>query len=120
MIKPPCDSCPYRRDAKLALWHRSEFENLLAQDREPFGGDMFACHGERKKPPGGRLICGGWALDQKRRNVPSIRFRLFLMKHAQAREALNALTGKGLRLYASIQEMVRANFGPRVRARRKA
>jgi len=105
--REPCASCPYRKDAPLRLWHRSEFENLLRQDANEFGGAIFGCHGTRKLPQ--QQICGGWLLNQKRRNIPSIQLRLSLISSKAAREALRLVSDGGHELYGSIAAMCRAN-----------
>jgi hypothetical protein len=101
----PCESCPYRRDAKLARWDRSEFKRLLAQDKDPMGA-MFACHGSARTE---HAVCAGWLLDQKRRDLPSIQLRLALTFKAEARRLLEVVTDKGHALYDSIKEMCDAN-----------
>lgn len=105
----PCKSCPYRKDAPLGLWDPVEFQNLLTQDRNGFGGAVFNCHGEVKKAPADRALCAGWLLDQKRRGVPSIQLRLQLMRGGKALDEYERASGEGLRLYPSIEAMCRAN-----------
>jgi hypothetical protein len=105
----PCLSCPYRKDAPLRLWHRSEFESLLAHDADPIRGAMFHCHGEVKKPTVERAMCVGWLLDQKKRGTPSIRLRLRLMTNEEAREAFDRVASGGAELYPTIKTMCRAN-----------
>lgn len=106
LIEPnPCKSCPYRKDAPLRLWHRSEFQNLLAHDAEPLG-HPFACHKYRNRPEA--PYCAGWILDQKRRGFPSIRLRLS-MRNPELRKAIEAVTDGGHRLWSTIKSMCRAN-----------
>lgn len=107
--REPCSSCPYRRDAKLALWHPEEFLRLLANDRDQIFGAIYACHGSRESPEG-PAICGGWLLDQKRRRAPSIQLRLALIHKPEAVQALNECHDGGHPLYGSILEMVEANI----------
>ena len=33
--RSPCATCPYRQDAKLALWDPQYFVDLLRHDRQP-------------------------------------------------------------------------------------
>jgi uncharacterized protein DUF6283 len=110
-LREPCKSCPYRRDAPLGLWHRSEFENLLAHDANELHGAMFGCHKDRERPPEERRFCVGWLLDQKRRGLPSIQLRLQLRvggDEALAR-ALDEITDGGNELYPSVRAMCLAN-----------
>lgn len=105
--REPCGSCPYRRDARLGLWHPCEFENLVEQDRDPMNGGVFGCHATAKADQ--PSVCAGWLLDQKRRNVPSIQLRLMLMRDKDAVACFEAVTDGGHALYGSIGEMVMAN-----------
>lgn len=110
--REPCENCPYRKDAKLKLWDPAEFENLLVQDNNAYGGAIFGCHGTAKlESPS---VCGGWLLDQKRRNLPSIQLRLAVISSDAAAKALEAITDGGHKLYTSIAAMCRAN-GIRIR-----
>jgi hypothetical protein len=112
----PCASCPYRKDAPIGLWHRSEFENLVAQDANEYGGALFGCHEFRKKPRSEHRPCAGWLLDQKRRHVPSIQLRLVLITNESARRCFEAVAPpKGVRLYGTIAEMCAANIRRRRR-----
>jgi hypothetical protein len=104
----PCKSCPYRKDAPKGLWDPSEFQNLLSTERDMFGA-VFACHGEAKKPPKERQMCAGWLLDQKARNVPSIRLRMLLSSDERSQDLYNRVSGEGLKLYLSIEAMCKAN-----------
>ena len=98
----PCNSCPYRKDAPVGLWDPSEFQNLLAAERDPMRGSIFACHGEAKKAPAERKLCVGWLLDQKARNMPSIQLRLALIKRPEVVEQYERASGEWLELYSSI------------------
>lgn len=102
----PCKSCPYRCDAKLGLWHPSEFDNLAATERSEMGA-VFACHGtgKRKEPS----VCAGWMLDQQRRGFPSIALRHALLRNKSAVAILDVLSDGGHELYGSVQEMIEAN-----------
>jgi hypothetical protein len=105
----PCATCPYLRATKRGLWSDEEYANLQAQDRNDFGS-LFGCHSDAKKPEAERSLCVGWALDQKRRNIPSLSLRVLLLTRAGLGEWLGGLSEKGLRLYRSIGAMRRANF----------
>jgi hypothetical protein len=119
--KTPCENCPYRLDAPRKLWHRSEFENLLATERDTFGS-TFACHKTKDLPADRRGFCAGWLLDQKRRGVPSIALRLALSSMSSgadaARAAYEAVTDGGHKLFKSVEAMCRAN-GVRPQRRRR-
>jgi hypothetical protein len=104
----PCSDCPYRTDTPVKKWHRSEFIRTLDADRLPFGDD-FACHGHVKLPERERGWCAGWALDQKRRGVPSMRLRMRLIAEPGAGEAFGALSAEGVTLYPTVAAMCRAN-----------
>jgi hypothetical protein len=104
----PCENCPYRMDAPRTLWHRSEFEGVLESQRSQFG-KIFNCHKHAALEPHARGFCAGWLLDQKKRGLPSIALRLELCRSAAAREALDAVDARGLRMFRSVQAMCRAN-----------
>jgi hypothetical protein len=108
--REPCKSCPYRKDVKPGTWHRSEFVNLVAQDRNDFGGHQFGCHQHRKLPEAERGACVGWLLDQRKRGTPSIQLRMTLITKPEACEQFNqAHAPEGVALYSSIAAMCRAN-----------
>lgn len=98
----PCKNCPYRKDAPLALWDRSEFQNLLEQDKEQFG-KVYGCHKNDKS------VCRGYLMDQDARNFPNITLRMTLLKEGVTRVYLDRLTCSSDR-FDSIQEMAEANF----------
>ncbi len=103
----PCESCPYRKDAQLELWHSSEFENLLEHDRNEMDGNLFACHGTKNQEQQG--VCAGWLLNQQRRGLPAIQLRLALMRSEEAQALLEKVNDGGHELYNSIAEMCAAN-----------
>lgn len=109
--RTPCKSCPYRKDVRVGFWDKVEFKNLLAQDADELNGSIFGCHEDRKKPDEDRRLCIGWVLDQKRRNVPSIRLRLMLAR--QGDKGLGDLMADasdgGVALYPTLKTMCRAN-----------
>jgi hypothetical protein len=106
--KTPCASCPYRKDVPVKTWHRSEFENLLAQDQDQFGR-MFGCHKFRFRPSEEQHFCAGWLLDQKERGYPSLHLRMFLITNGITVEQLDEITSGGLDLYPTIKAMCLAN-----------
>lgn len=100
----PCKNCPYREDAPLQLWDREEFRKLLAHDKAPFGlGKVYGCH----KNDGS--ICRGFLMNQDQRNQPNNNLRMMMSKHGVTRTYLDALASPSP-MYASIEEMVAANF----------
>lgn len=99
----PCASCPYRRDVPVGVWHAENFERLLRADRDPIDGHTFGCH------LNDGTLCRGWLLDQRGRDVPSIRLRLFLHRHDPDRAMLERVTDGGHACYESIDAMCRAN-----------
>lgn len=105
-IRAPCSSCPYRLDAPIGLWNRREFEGLLAADRSTLG-KIYGCHGTRKMPE--HQVCGGWLLDQKRRDAPSNMLRVSMLTKPEALAAYQEISADGLDLYDSIEEMCSAN-----------
>lgn len=105
----PCAKCPYRKDAPLKLWHPDHFRKLLADDADEFGGAVYACHCDGKKPATEVRPCVGWLLNQRERGTPSIQLRLALMGNQVAQQFYLGITSAGLELYDSISAMCRAN-----------
>jgi uncharacterized protein DUF6283 len=116
-LREPCKSCPYRLDAPAGLWHRTEFENLLAHDADPLHGAMFDCHMGRGQSPEQRQFCVGWLLDQKRRGEPSIQLRLRMRRDPALCEAMHLITDGGHPMYESIEAMAADNGAFRARLR---
>jgi hypothetical protein len=104
--REPCKSCPYRTDAPAELWSPVEFVNLLATDRTQMG-TVYGCHKYRNRKDEAQ-VCVGWLLDQKRRNIPSIAFRLKLMSDPAAVACLNEASSR-VPLFESIEDMCEAN-----------
>lgn len=100
--KSPCENCPYRKDAPLQLWHKSEFKQLLASESSEMGV-IYNCH----KNDGN--VCIGWLMDQDKRRHPSIMLRISLIKHKVTRKYLDSLRCKS-ELFPSVKEMIQANF----------
>lgn len=104
--RKPCGDCPYRKDAPLKLWHREEFEKLLASENTQFGS-IYGCHKQNGQG------CVGWLLDQLRRNCPSISLRLAAIRDDAPGRSLVACmkeaTDGGHKLFPSIEAMCRAN-----------
>lgn len=110
----PCADCPYRQDAPLRHWHRSEFEKVLEAEASQFGS-TFACHKHVVLPADRRGVCAGWLLDQQRRGLPSIALRMLLMRDRLLRRALERVQATGP-MFKTAAAMCRANG---VRPRRK-
>lgn len=102
----PCGSCPYRKDAPLGLWHPSEFEKLARSERDAIGV-VFACHATAKKRE--QSVCAGWLLKQIDGGLPSIALRLALRNDDTAVALLDTVSNGGHELYATVEEMIRAN-----------
>lgn len=104
----PCESCPYRLDAPRKLWSREEFEKLLVMDASE-RGCIYQCHQERKLPESEHRPCIGWAIDQKKRNTPSIMLRMGLMMKEGMGEWFAKLDVGEPGLFRSLAAMCRAN-----------
>jgi ribosomal protein L37E len=104
----PCSSCPYRKDVKTHHWDRKEFEGVLQAETTEFGG-IYACHKMKDIPNDQRGFCAGWLLDQKKRDLPSIRLRIALAQNPENTAALNAVHDGGHPLYTTVKQMCRAN-----------
>lgn len=100
--KSPCTGCPYRKDAPVAKWDRSEFERLLALDSDVFT-NAYACH--RKDD----TVCRGYLMDQLDRGLPNLVLQVLLLKHQVPVEYLNGLTCRSDR-YPSVAAMAEANY----------
>lgn len=114
--REPCASCPYRKDVPVGTWHRSEFENLLAQDADPLHGKTFGCHKYRNRPADEQRMCVGWFLDQQRRGYPSIKLRILVMtSEGAAEEFWRDANDGGLELYETLADMCAENgaYDPR-------
>lgn len=98
----PCDNCPYRIDAPLKLWDKSEFEKLLNSETEQFG-KVYNCH----KSNGS--VCVGWLMKQDENRFPSIALRIALSTHKVTRKYLDKLKSP-VALYKDVKEMIKANF----------
>lgn len=100
--RSPCKSCPYRKDTPLQHWDKSEFETLLAKDKE-YMGAVYGCH----KKNG--TVCKGWLMNQDERNLPCIQLRISLSKQNITREYLDKLKCAVPR-FETVEEMCYANY----------
>jgi hypothetical protein len=106
----PCNNCPYRTDAPLQLWHKSEYEKLLQMEQAQFGA-VYGCHKNNGS------ICIGWLMKQDENNFPSIALRISLSKNNITREYLDGLHSPAP-LYKSVKDMIKANY-PRLKTGRR-
>jgi hypothetical protein len=100
--KQPCSNCPYRMDAPLRLWDVSEYEKLLAMEKDQLGA-IYGCHKNNGS------ICIGWLIKQDENRFPSIMLRISLSKNNITRKYLDALHSPSP-LYESVEEMIEANY----------
>lgn len=100
--KKPCNNCPYRKDAPLQLWDKSEFIKLKSEDNKQFGA-VYGCH----KKDG--HVCVGWLIKQVEKDLPNINLRLDLSRNNVTREYLDNI-GSGVELFETIDEMIEANY----------
>lgn len=98
----PCKSCPYRKDAPKQLWAKYEFDKLIQEDKQMFGGN-YKCH----KNDGS--CCKGWLINQDNRRLPNINLRILMNKEVVTREYLDQLKCK-VEMFETIEEMVEANY----------
>jgi hypothetical protein len=98
----PCKDCPYRCDAPLQQWDKSQFQRLLEVENDDMG-NTYLCH----RNDG--AACAGWLLDQHRRHLPSISLRMKLAAHRVPHSWLEGLSSP-VPLYQSVQAMVEANY----------
>lgn len=98
----PCSNCPYKTDAPLKLWHKSEYEKLLETEKD-YMGSIYACHKNNGS------ICIGWLMKQDENRLPSIALRISLSNHNITREYLDSLHSPAP-LYKDVEEMIKANY----------
>lgn len=98
----PCQSCPYRKDAKLQFWSVEEFKDLIKNESSELGS-VYLCHQKNGS------ICVGFLMNQEARGLPSIMLRLALSNHNVSREYLDGLYSES-ELFESILEMCKANY----------
>lgn len=98
----PCGNCPYRTDAPLQLWDKSEYEKLLSMEKDYLGA-IYNCHKNNGN------ICVGWLMKQDENRFPSNMLRIHLSKNNITREYLDSLHSP-VPLYSTVEEMVFANY----------
>lgn len=98
----PCNNCPYRKDAPLHHWHKSEYEKLLEMEGDQLGA-VYGC------PKNNGNVCVGWLIKQDENRFPSIMLRISLSKNNITREYLDSLHSPSP-LYKDVNEMIEANY----------
>jgi hypothetical protein len=96
------------------MWAPIEFAQLAKAAADPMGS-TFGCHKDTGKLR--PAICRGYLVDQKRRDVPSIRLRLQMSNDPKLVAIFEALDEKDPDLYRSLAAMIRANRGKKFPAR---
>ncbi|MBL8605122.1 MAG: hypothetical protein JNK72_24545 [Myxococcales bacterium] len=79
-----------------------EFQKLLETDQSELGA-IYGCHKDNGQ------ACIGWLLDQRQRDLPSIRLRLALITTPSAVRCLEEAHDGGHELFGSLEAMCRAN-----------
>lgn len=100
--KQPCGNCPYRTDAPVRHWDKSEFETLLDSETHQFG-TIYNCHKNNGS------VCVGWLMKQDENRLPSIALRMALTKYNVTRLYMDSLSSP-FPLYKNVKEMIKANF----------
>lgn len=98
----PCSSCPYRKDAKLQLWDKAEFERLQ-QTENDYMGAVYACHKKNGS------VCIGWLMMQDKNRFPSIALRIKLSQDGVTRKYLDSLHSP-VEMFETTQEMIEENY----------
>lgn len=110
--RKPCPNCPFRKDAKLAHWHPSEYlmlQRIARTEHDPFRSKPFGCHKDKDAEPAERELCVGWLIHQRERGTPSIALRLILMRSQEAALQYEKSEPDG-ELFDSIDELVKMNI----------
>lgn len=102
----PCNNCPYRKDAPLKLWHKSEYEKLLKTEDKQFA-PVYNCHKNNGS------ICIGWLMKQFENGCPNLTLRMVIISKKVGKEYFDSLNSPSP-LYKNVKEMIRANY-PRLK-----
>ena len=109
--RKPCNDCPWRKDAPPGHWHPDHFHSIWRTCQDD-GTHIMQCH--KSKPESEQILpCQGWV---RVVGDEAIGVRIGLFKGTITREELADRAGVGVTLYASFEEMVRAQGivpGPR-------
>ena len=103
----PCNNCPYRKDAPLQHWHKSEYEKLKQSETDNMFGAIYNCHKKNGS------VCIGWLIKQDENRFPSISLRISLSKNNITREYLDKLKSPS-ELYDSVDDMIEANYPTKI------
>lgn len=98
----PCSNCPYRTDAPLQLWHKTEFKKLLAKEHD-YLGTIYHCHKNNGS------ACVGWMMKQAESNFPSIHLRIDFQRHNIPKIYFDRLNSPAP-LYDNVTQMIKANY----------
>lgn len=98
----PCNNCPYRKDAPLKLWHKSEFQKLLKAEQTQFA-PIYNCHKNNGS------VCVGWLMKQLDNGCPSLMLRITMISKKVSHEYLDSLNSPSP-LYQSVRSMIKANY----------
>ena len=84
---------------------------IQRREENPTASSLFLCHKDKDKPAGQRGLCGGWMLDQRRRNIPSLALRMACItsKGDALATQLAEITGTG-DCYEDVDELIRLNL----------
>jgi hypothetical protein len=102
--RKPCANCPWRKDAPTEHWDRQHFLDIWRNCQDD-GLGLMACHkASLVAAPADKPICQGWV---RVMGYKSIGVRIAMVRgRVTDREIKDR---KGLRLYGSFEEMLRAN-----------
>ena len=98
----PCGNCPYRTDAPVKHWHKSEFKKLLETENDAMGA-TYNCHKNNGS------VCVGWLMKQDENRLPSIMLRVALSANKITREYMDSLHSPAP-LFKDVKTMIKANF----------
>lgn len=98
----PCSNCPYRTDAPLQFWHKSEFKKIIDMEHDILDSGWL-CHKDNGS------ICIGYLMKQDENRFPSIMLSISLSNNNVTREYLDQLHSPSP-LYKNVRAMVKANY----------
>lgn len=104
----PCNNCPYRKDAPLKLWDRSEYIKLLGEENKQFGG-VYNCHKNNGS------ICIGWLMKQLENGCPNLTLRIIIISKKVGKEYFDSLNSPSP-LYRNVRAMINANYPKLIKA----
>jgi hypothetical protein len=98
----PCGNCPYRTDAPLQLWDKSEFKKLLEKEHD-YLGTLYYCHKQNGS------VCVGWLMKQYEANFPSNILRMTFSKENITQSYFDGLNSPAP-LFDNVSAMIKANY----------